>query len=108
MGVIILKVILFKTCILVLTSAMLSTSKSSTHIRYTKMTNTDYSDKVITRIRSAASAGVKVKVIAIDSEVTYFRVSSVVNPKAYRSCTTFTNDEVARINAVLDAIKAAI
>ena len=82
--------------------------KANTLYRYNEMTNTDCSDKVIARIRSASNVGIKLKVVAAESGITYFRIASTVNTKSYRCCTTFTNDEAARINEVLDTIKAAI
>lgn len=69
------------------------------------MTN---SDKVIERIKSAVSAGVKIAVIAEKSGITYFRMASVVNTKSYRQCTKFTGVEVVIINNELDKIQSAL
>ena len=72
------------------------------------MTDTNCSELVIKRITSASEVGVKTRFIAEKSDITYFRIASVINTKSYRYKTTFTNDEAARINEVLDTIKAAI
>ena len=69
------------------------------------MTN---SDKVIERIKSAVSAGVKIAVVAEKSGITYYRMASTVNTEAYRQATTFTDSEVKTINAVLDSIKESL
>jgi len=65
-------------------------------------------DQVINRIKSAVKAGVKMKTIAECSDVTYYRLASVVNTDSYRQATTFKCDEIKRINTALDSIKDAI
>jgi uncharacterized protein YqfB (UPF0267 family) len=69
------------------------------------MTN---NEKVIKRINSAVSAGVKIKTIAENSEITFFRLASVVNTKSYRTRSRFTDLEVTRINETLDQIKNSL
>lgn len=69
------------------------------------MTN---NEKVIKRIQSAVKAGVKIQFIADFSAISYFRIASVVNPKSYRSSTTFTDAEAIDINRALDLIKDAL
>lgn len=60
------------------------------------------------RIKEAVKAGVKIKSIADKAEVSYYRISSVVNPTAYKSETNFDRFEDARINEALDDIKNSI
>lgn len=62
----------------------------------------------IDRIKSAVSAGIKIKTIANESEITYFRIASVVNVESYRYKTSFTLPEIKRIHRTLDSIKASI
>lgn len=57
------------------------------------------------RIKEAVKAGVKIKSIADKAEVSYYRVSSVVNPTVYKSETKFDRFEEERINKALDDIK---
>ena len=64
----------------------------------------DNSEKVIKRINLAVSAGVKIAVIAEQSGITYYRMASTVNTKAYRQSTTFDESEVNSINDALDSI----
>lgn len=72
------------------------------------MATSNNSDLVIERIKKAVKAGVKIKVISDGVEdMSYFRVSSVINPEAYRQCTKFTEREAKEINTVLDNIKNA-
>lgn len=63
---------------------------------------------VIERINSAVAAGVKIKSIAAESGVSYFRIASVINVKAYRYKTSFNKDEILRIHKSLDFIKEAL
>lgn len=60
------------------------------------------------RIKEAVKAGVKIRSIADKAELSYYRISSVVNPKSYKSETKFDRFEEARINEALDNIKNAI
>ena len=60
------------------------------------------------RIKDAVLAGVKAKTIATNSGVSYFRVSSVVNPKKYRGESKFNDEEAKRINDALDKIAQAL
>ena len=60
------------------------------------------------RIKKAVLAGVKAKTIATKSGVSYFRISSVVNPEKYRGASKFDIYEEARINKALDKIAAAL
>lgn len=60
------------------------------------------------RIKEAVKAGVKIKSIADKAEVSYYRISSVVNPKSYKSETNFDRFEEERINKALDEIKNSI
>lgn len=74
-----------------------------------KNQTTNDSDSVIVRIRKAIKAGVKIKAISDSVEgMSYFRMASVINTKAYRQSTTFTVEEANTINGVLDAIKEAL
>ena len=61
----------------------------------------------INRIKEAVKAGVKIKSIAEKSEVSYFRIASVVNPKKYKGESKFDRFEEERISKALDAISAA-
>ena len=63
---------------------------------------------LIERIKKAVSAGVKIKTLAERSGITFFRMASVVNAKSYRTCTTFTDEEVVRVNHAIDLIKKAL
>lgn len=74
---------------------------------YTEMCR-PLSDRVIDRIKTAVNEGIKIAVIAEKTGVTYYRMASVVNTKAYRQSTTFTDSEADTINSVLDATKAAL
>ena len=65
-------------------------------------------DITVERINSAVSAGVKIKTISNESDITYFRIASVVNVSSYRYKTSFTMDEIRRIHQVLDSIKEAL
>lgn len=58
------------------------------------------------RIKKAVKAGVKAKSIANKAEVSYYRISSVVNPSSYKSETKFDRFEEDRISKALDEIKA--
>lgn len=58
------------------------------------------------RIRKAVKAGVKAKSIADKAEVSYYRISSVINPNSYKSETKFDRFEEDRISKALDEIKA--
>lgn len=74
-----------------------------------KVKNSNGSDLVIERIKSAVDAGLKIKVISDGVEdLSYFRVASVINPESYRKQTRFTDREVREINRVLDNIKNAL
>jgi len=57
------------------------------------------------RIKKAALLGVKMKRVASMSEVSYYRISSVVNPEKYSSNPKFDRFEEVRINEALDTIK---
>jgi hypothetical protein len=57
------------------------------------------------RIKSAINSGVSAKSIAEKSEVGYFRIKSVTNPRSYRGVSKFDRFEEARISAALDQIK---
>ncbi len=60
------------------------------------------------RIKDAVLAGVKAKAIAAKSGVSYFRISSVVNPEKYRGASEFNELETKRINDALDSIAKAL
>ena len=60
------------------------------------------------RIKKAVNAGVKAKVIAEKSGVSYFRISSAVNPEKYRGESKFDEYETKRIEDALDSIAKAL
>lgn len=57
------------------------------------------------RIKDAVNNGVKIKTISEKAEVSYFRLKSIVNPKACKGESNFDRFEEARINEALDEIK---
>ncbi len=61
-----------------------------------------------TRIKDAVTAGVKAKSIADKSGVSYFRISSVVNPEKYRGESKFNEEETKKIEDALSSIKEAL
>ena len=65
-------------------------------------------NEIASRIRSAVNAGVKANKIAALSDVSYFRISSVVNPDSYRGGAKFTDSEISRINTALNKIRNSI
>lgn len=68
---------------------------------------TDINEKTIERIKSAVGAGMKIRTIAENTSITYYRMASVVNPKSYRQSTSFSDDECKQINNALDKIKSS-
>lgn len=60
------------------------------------------------RIKEAAKAGIKMIAIAEKSGVSYYRISSVVNPEKYRGESSFNEQEAQSINNALDEIKNAL
>lgn len=60
------------------------------------------------RIRSAVEAGIKMRTIASKAEVSYYRISSVVNPDKYKGESSFDKHESKRINDAIDSIKSAL
>lgn len=60
------------------------------------------------RVRSAVEAGVKIKTIASKADVSYYRISSVVNPARYKGESSFDKYETKRINDAIDLIKGAL
>ena len=60
------------------------------------------------RINNAVNNGVTVKSIANKSEVSYFRLKSVINPSSYKGASSFDRFEEARINEALDELKNSI
>ena len=65
-------------------------------------------ETVIKRIQSAVESGVKARKISALSGITYFRISSVINPESYRGSTKFTDREVIDLNKALNKIKNSI
>ena len=59
------------------------------------------------RIRSISKAGINARKIADTADVSYYRISSVINPKKYRGESTFDKYETKRINDALDSIVKA-
>ena len=57
------------------------------------------------RIKDAVNNGVKIKTISEKAEVSYFRLKSIINPKACKGESNFDRFEEARINEALDSIK---
>lgn len=62
---------------------------------------------VNSRIKKAVKGGIKAKTIADKSDVSYYRISSVVNPETYKGESKFDKYETKRINDALDKIAAA-
>tara|TARA_R110000772_G_scaffold9816_1_gene31934 strand:- start:348 stop:551 length:204 start_codon:yes stop_codon:yes gene_type:complete len=60
------------------------------------------------RIRKAVSGGIKMKTIADKSDVSYYRVSSVINPAKYKGESNFDKYETKRINEALDLIAKSL
>tara|TARA_R110000851_G_scaffold60415_3_gene139459 strand:- start:5535 stop:5738 length:204 start_codon:yes stop_codon:yes gene_type:complete len=60
------------------------------------------------RIRKAVNGGIKMKTIADKADVSYYRVSSVINPEKYKGESSFDKYETKRINDALDLIAAAL
>lgn len=65
-------------------------------------------EDAINRIRSAVQNGIKATKIAALSNITYFRISSVISPDSYRGSTKFTDHEIKEINKALNKIKNSI
>ncbi len=57
------------------------------------------------RIREAVNNGVTAKAISAKAEVSYYRLKSIINPKACRGESNFDRFEEARIHEALDSIK---
>lgn len=60
------------------------------------------------RIRIVVESGIKMKTIADKADVSYYRVSSVVNPDRYKGESKFDKYEAQRINDAIDEILASI
>ncbi len=60
------------------------------------------------RVKDAVNAGVKASSISEKSGVSYFRISSVVNPEKYRGESKFNKEETKKIEQALDLIKEAL
>ena len=60
------------------------------------------------RIRKAVHSGIKRKTIADKSDVSYYRISSVINPAKYKGESSFDKYETKRINKALDLIAKAL
>lgn len=60
------------------------------------------------RIRKAVNGGIKMKTIADKADVSYYRVSSVINPEKYKGESSFDKYETKRINEALDKIAKAL
>ena len=60
------------------------------------------------RIRKAVKGGIKMKTIADKSGVSYYRVSSVINPAKYKGESSFDKYETKRINEALDLIAKSL
>ena len=56
------------------------------------------------RIRKAVNGGIKMKTIADKADVSYYRISSVINPEKYKGESQFDKYEAKRINDALDLI----
>lgn len=69
---------------------------------------TKHHTRTINRVISAVESGVKMKALADKTGISYFRMSSVVNPDSYKGRTTFTDDELKHINDALNDIKKAV
>lgn len=59
------------------------------------------------RIRKAVKGGIKAKTIADKADVSYYRISSAVNPEAYKGESSFDKYESERITKALDSIASA-
>tara|TARA_R110000850_G_scaffold275050_1_gene413537 strand:- start:660 stop:893 length:234 start_codon:yes stop_codon:yes gene_type:complete len=77
-------------------------------MKHTKEELESENEIIVERIKSAVSAGVKIKKISNSSSITYFRIASVVNVESYRYKTSFTMEEISRIHKALDFIKSAL
>ena len=62
----------------------------------------------INRIKEAVKAGVKIKAIADKSEVSYYRIASIVSPPKYKGESKLDRFEEERINQAIDSIKSAL
>lgn len=60
------------------------------------------------RIRKAVKGGIKPKTIADKSDVSYYRIASVVNPGAYKGESKFDKYETKRIEDALTSIKKSL
>ena len=60
------------------------------------------------RIRKAVNGGIKMKTIADKADVSYYRISSVINPEKYKGESQFDKYETKRINDSLDSIAKAL
>lgn len=60
------------------------------------------------RIRIVVQSGIKMKTIADKADVSYYRLSSVVNPEKYKGESKFDKYETKRINDAIDDILDAI
>lgn len=56
------------------------------------------------RIRLIVKSGITMKAISNLADVSYYKVSSVVNPKKYKGEASFDKYETERINIALDTI----
>jgi DNA-binding LacI/PurR family transcriptional regulator len=60
------------------------------------------------RIRKAVKGGIKMKTIADKAGVSYYRVSSVINPLKYKGESSFDKYETKRINEALETIAKSL
>ncbi|AUG84977.1 hypothetical protein MAELSTROM_58 [Pseudoalteromonas phage Maelstrom] len=60
------------------------------------------------RIRIVVQSGIKMKTIADKADVSYYRLSSVVNPEKYKGESKFDKYESKRINDAIDSILDSI
>jgi hypothetical protein len=60
------------------------------------------------RIRKAVKGGIKMKTIAVKSDVSYYRISSVINPEKYKGESSFDKYETKRIIDALESIAKAL
>ncbi len=72
------------------------------------LTNKAKTMNVNERIRIVVQSGIKMKTIADKAGVSYYRVSSVVNPDKYKGESKFDKYEAKRINDAIDDILVSI
>lgn len=60
------------------------------------------------KIKKAVKGGIKPKTISDKSDVSYYRIASVINPEAYKGESKFDKHETKRIEDALTSIKKSL